>query len=194
MKGTVQFSDVHLEETPLVWVAHREGAPFKLYDPEDPSKVYASGVDYNEPIDPQMLPSRYAFHNAYHGPPTFTLPAGTHLKPGQIVAADYYAVNPIPGQNQVAMCMTDPGVFKWLSKNAQSVRKITPPESGVLLEYDEILQANSCASCRAKNMTAGELLAWNFAETFGIYRQTLPDSPIGFGTTCSIRITTPMTT
>jgi hypothetical protein len=177
-KGAIQFADVRLEETALVWVAHREGAPFKLYDPADPSKVYVPGVDYNEPVDPQMLASRYAFHNAYHGPPTFTLPAGTHLKPGQIVAADYYAVNPIPGQNQVAMCMTDPGVFKWLSKNAESVRKITPAESGVLLEYDEILQANSCASCRAKNMTAGELLAWNFAETFGIYRQTLPDSPI----------------
>ncbi len=30
-----------------------------------------------------------------------------------------------------------------------------------MLGYDEIRQMNSCASCRAKNMTAGQLLAWS---------------------------------
>jgi hypothetical protein len=98
------------------------------------------------------------------------------LKPGQIVAADYYAVTPLPHLKQVGMCMTDPGVFHWLGKNAHQVRRVAPPESDILLAYDEIRHANSCFSCRAKNMTAGELLAWNFDETFGIYHQALPDS------------------
>ena len=175
-KATVQFANIQLEETALVYLAHREGAPFKLYDPDNPSKVYTLGADYNEVTDPDMQPGRSDFHNIYHNPPPFTLPASTQLKPGQIVAADYYAVTPLPHEKQVGMCMTDPGVFRWLGKNAHQVRKVTPPESGILLAYDEIRHANSCFSCRAKNMTAGELLAWNFAETFGIYHQALPDS------------------
>jgi hypothetical protein len=175
-KGTVQFANVQLEETGLIWVAHREGAPFKVYDPQNPAKVYTPRIDYNEVVDPEMKPSTYTFHHSYHGPSDFTLPPTTSLKPGQIVAADYYAAAPLPNLNQIAMCLTEPGVFKWLGKNAAEVRKVAPPETGILLAYDELRQANSCAGCRAKNMTAGELLAWNFDETFGIYHQALPDS------------------
>jgi hypothetical protein len=51
---------------------------------------------------------------------------------------------------------------------------VLPEESSLLLFYDEIRHANTCASCRAKNMTAGELLAWNFGKTYGIYRDALP--------------------
>ena len=174
-KGTFQFANIQLEETALVWIAHRAGAPFKLYDPENPSKVYAAGADYNEVIDPDMQPHAI-FNRSFHWPPPFTLPASTSLKPGQIVAADYYAVTPFAGEKIVGMCMTEAGVFQWLAENAKAVHKVSPPDSGILLGYDEIRHADSCASCRAKNMTPGELLAWNFAETLGIYRQALPDS------------------
>jgi hypothetical protein len=175
-KGTIEFNDVQLEETGLVWLAHREGAPFKLYDPENPSKVYTPGVDYDKVIDPDMLPNRPCFHNIFHWPPPFTLPASTQLKPGQIVAADYYAVTPLTNGNQVGMCMTEPGVYKWLSKNAHELRQVMRRGSDVLLYYDEIRHANSCFSCRAKNMTAGELLAWNFGKTYDIYHEALPHS------------------
>ncbi len=174
-KGTFQFANAQLEETGLVWLAHRAGAPFKLYDPDNPSNVYAPGSDYNEVIDPGMQPGA-TFNRSFHTPPPFTLPASTSLKPGQIVAADYYAVTPYSAMKIVSLCLTEEGVFRWLGRNAQAVRKVTPPESGILLGYDEIRHADFCASCRAKNMTPGELLAWNFDETLGIYRQALPDS------------------
>ena len=173
-KGSVEFNDIQLEETGPIWVAHREGAPFKVYDPNNPSKVYKQGVDYKEVIDPDMLPHRPCFQNNFHWPPPFNLPATTELKPGQIVAVDYYAATPIMNNNQVGMCMTDPGVFDWLTKNAHEIHKVLPQESSLLLFYDEIRHANTCASCRAKNMTAGELLAWNFGKTYGIYRDALP--------------------
>lgn len=174
-KGTVQFADVQLEETGLVWLVRRDGAPFKLYDPDNPSKVYTPGVDYNEASDPDMLPHRPSFHNVFHWPPPFTLPATTHLKPGQIVAADYYAVTPLTNENQVGMCMTEPGVYQWLTKNAKEMKKVVPPDSDLLLAYDEIRNANSCFSCRSKNMTAGQLLAWSLGQTYGIYHHALPD-------------------
>jgi hypothetical protein len=174
-KGTVQFANVRLEETAMVWLAHREGAPFRVYDPEDPTKNYRLGADYNEVLDPNMQPGA-VFNRSFHTPPPFTLPGSTALKPGQSVAVDFYAVTPYARDRQVSMCMTEPAVFRWIAANAQAVRKILPSESGILLGYDEIRQADSCASCRAKNMTPGELLAWNFDETLGIYHQALPDS------------------
>ncbi len=174
-KGTVQFANVRLEETAMVWLAHREGAPFRVYDPEDPTKNYRLGADYNEVLDPNMQPGA-VFNRSFHTPPPFTLPGSTALKPGQSVAVDFYAVTPYARDKQVSMCMTEPAVFRWIAANAQAVRKVLPAESGILLAYDEIRQADSCASCRAKNMTPGELLAWNFDETLGIYHQALSDS------------------
>ena len=175
-KGTIQFAGVQLEETGLVWLVRRDGAPFKLYNPDNPSQVYTPGVDYDEVTDPEMLPQRPSFPNVYHTPPSFTLPPSTHLKPGQIVAADYYAVTPLANENQVGMCMTEPGVYQWLAANAKEMRTVIPRDSDLLLSYDEIRHANSCFSCRAKNMTAGELLAWNFDKTYGIYHEALPDT------------------
>ena len=175
-KGTIQFAAAQMEETALIWVAHREGAPFRVYDPENPTKLYEAGTDYNEVADPHMQPGDASFDRVFYSPPPFTLPASTQLKPRQIVAADYYAVTPLANYYQASLCMTEPGVFRWLTGNAREIKKVAPPETGILLAYDELRQANSCASCRAKNMTAGELLAWNFAETFGIYHQALPDS------------------
>ena len=174
-KGTLQFANVRLEETALVWLAHREGAPFKVYDPENPAKTYRPDVDYDEVSDPKMQPGQ-GFNTSFHAPPAFHLPVSTALKPGQIVAVDYYAVTPYARDRQVGLCLTKQAVFRWIAANAQAVRKVLPPESGILLAYDEIRQADSCASCRAKNMTPGELLAWNFDEAFGIYHQALPDS------------------
>ena len=175
-KGTIQFDDIKLEETGLVWVAHRQGAPFKVYDPSDSSKVYAQGVDYNEVIDPEMLPHRPCFQNIFHSPPPFTLPKTSQLKPGQIVAVDYYAVTPLTYDDQVGMCLTEPGVYQWLGNNAREIKKIMPPESDLLLVYDEIRHANSCASCRARNTSPGNLVAWSFGQTYGIYTSAIPDA------------------
>jgi hypothetical protein len=177
-KGTLWFDNVFLEETALVYVAHRPGTPFKVYDPADPRKVYRQGADYNLPMDSDMRPQLPAFHNVYHLPPEITLPAGTQLKPGQIVAVDSYSAFPLSVSNEMAMCLTEPAVYKWIEKNARAVKKVMPPESAVLLGYDELRQANSCFSCRSKHMTAGELLAWSLGQTVQIYRSAMPQTPL----------------
>ncbi|HEY3936720.1 MAG TPA: hypothetical protein VGL97_04790 [Bryobacteraceae bacterium] len=178
-KGVLLFDDILLEERALVYVEHSAGAPFKLYDPANPAKVYQEGVDYNRVVDPPMVaPQVNAFHNSYHWPPDITLPAGTHLVPGQTVAADYYAVFPIAFNNETAMCMSEPGVYRWLAANAQAVKKVLPKEAATLLNYDEIRQANSCWACRSRKMTAGELLAWSVGKTAQIYQTALPGTDL----------------
>ncbi len=176
--GVLWFDDVQLEETAPVYVVRRPGAPLRVYDPNDESVVYREGQDFNYVSDPVLGPGRAIFRNVYHTPVRVRLPAGTRLRPGQTVAMDFYAVFPIPQDEQVGMCLTEPGVFRWLKQNAVALQAILPPGSDVLLSYDEMRQANSCASCRAKQMSAGELLAWNVRETTKLYQSVMPQSTL----------------
>lgn len=176
--GVLWFDDIQMEETALVYLVRRAGTPLKMYDPNHPGTVYREGVDFDAIRDPRMSSTRTPFTDVYHSPAPVTLPPGTHLTPGQMVAIDSYSAFPIPGANGVSMCMTDPGVAKWLAQNAQAIQRVLPAGEGVLLSYDEIRQMNSCASCRAKNMSAGELLAWSLGQSFRIYHSALPASAL----------------
>jgi hypothetical protein len=176
--GIVWFDDVQIEETALVYVVRRAGTPVKVYDPANPATVYREGVDYNFICDPRMMSTRSPFTDVYHDPAPVTLPRGTHLKPGQIVLIDFYAAFPVPHENGVSMCMTEPGVLKWLTQNAQAIKKVLPPGQNVLISYDEIRQMNSCASCKAKNMTAGQLLAWSVRQTLETYHSIVPGATL----------------
>lgn len=174
--GKLWFDDIHIEETALAYVTRRSGTPVRVYDA---SKVYQEGVDYNFISDPRMTSTRTPFTDQYHTPPTVTLPTGTHLVPGQTVNIDSYSVIPVPGSEvQVGMCLTEPGVLSWVTQNAQVVKTVMPPGAGVFFQYDEMRQMNSCGSCRAKNMTAGQLLAWSASQSVQTYQSIMPGAPI----------------
>ena len=172
--GTIWFDDAALEETALVYVTRRPGTPVKVYDPDDPTMVYQEGVDYNYITDARMTSTRTPFTDSYHPPTPVTLPSTTHLKPGQIVAIDSYSVFPIPGINDVGMCLTEPGVLDWQRRNALAIKSMLPPGAGLLMQYDEMRQMNSCGSCRAKHMSAGQLLAWSVTQSAKLYHSVLP--------------------
>ncbi|HEX4170526.1 MAG TPA: hypothetical protein VHZ55_34110, partial [Bryobacteraceae bacterium] len=110
--GVIWFDDLTLEETALVYVARRPGSPLKVYRPENSGPVYQEGKDYQYIYDPVLSPPRAAFRDNYHAPVTVILPPGTSLHRGESVSIDYYAAFPIPGDNQVGMCLTTEGVFR----------------------------------------------------------------------------------
>jgi hypothetical protein len=176
--GDLWLDDISIEETGLVYVARRDGAPLNVYDPNNPNTVYQEGVDYNYISDPEMAPTQLPFTDLYHTPPTVTLPAGTHLSPGQIVAIDSYAAFPSPLETEVSMCLTSQGVLNWQTQNAKVIQSIMPAEAGVLMSYDEIRQMNSCQLCKAKNMTPGQLLAWSVGQSVQIYQSVMPNSAL----------------
>jgi len=176
--GILWFDDIQIEETALVYLVRRSGTPVKVYDPQDPAKVYREGVDYNYVFDPHVETTRTPFTDDYHDPAPIALPKGTHLVPGQTVAMDFYSAIPIPGARGVSMCMSEPAVYKWAAQNARAMRKILPPGGNIFIGYDEIRQMNSCAKCRAKNMTAGELLAWSMGQVLQVYRPIMPEVPL----------------
>ena len=176
-KGTIWFDDISIEETSLVYVTRRSGTPLKVYDPAHPEVAYEEGRDYNNISDPRMS-ERPAFRDSYHSPPVVTLPGSTRLRPGQIVAMDYYAAFPLPDTLGINMCMTEPAAWNWVIRNAQAVKKQMAPNTGVLLGYDEIRQMNSCGSCRAKHMDAGPLLAWSIQQLIQLHQSLTPNAQL----------------
>jgi hypothetical protein len=176
--GILWFDDVTLEETALVYVPRRAGTPIKMYDPAHPDTVYKEGVDFNPIHDPTMMPSRSSFNRVFVNPYQVTLPGGTHLRPGQRVATDFYSALPLPIANEIGMCPTEAGVWNWMRGNALAMKHVMPPEAGVFLQFDEIRQWNSCASCRAKKMSASQLLGWTLDRSIELYNRTIPGAQL----------------
>ncbi len=175
--GTIWFDDVQLEETALVYVTRRPGTPLTVYDPGNPGMTYREKKDFNAITDPRMAEA-HPFSDSYHEPPAVTLPHNTKLYARQIVSMDYYSAFPIPETNAVSMCLTDQGVADWLKRNSRAIRKILPSGAGVLVGYDEIRQMNSCGSCRAKKLSAGELLAWNVDQITKTFHAAIPNTQL----------------
>lgn len=176
--GTLWLDDIQIEETALVYVVRRPSAPLRVYDAADPEAVYTEGADYNVIADPRVASSRTPFTDAYHEPAPVMFPSGTRLRPGQRVAIDFYAVFPIPGPMQVAMCLTEAGVLDWQQRNARAIAEVLPRGAGILMQYDEIRQMNSCASCRAKGLSAAGLLDWSLAHCIQMCKSVFPEAPL----------------
>ena len=171
--GSLWFDDISVEETDLIFLTRRSGTPIKLYDPQNPNTVYQEGTDFNYIADPQMVNWRTPFTDVWHTPPTITLPSTTTLKPGQIVALDSYAVTMLPNE-QVTMCLTEQGTLDWQKTNAQAINAMVSADAGMMMQYDEIRQMNSCESCRAKGLTAGQLLAQHVQQSTNLYQSVHP--------------------
>jgi hypothetical protein len=175
--GNIWFDNIQVSETGLIYVARRGGTPLSVYDPST-GKIFAEGADFNAISDPQLTASQYPFTNSYHQPPTVTLPTGTSLRAGEIVAINSYAIFPEPGSNDVGLCLTEPAVATWLAQNAQAIAAVLPSGGGYFMQYDEMWQMNSCADCKAKNMTAGQLLAWQVGQAVQAYQSASPSAPL----------------
>ncbi len=176
--GILWFDDISIEETALVYLTRRPGSPLKVYDPGDPAHVYREGADFRAIKDDRMVSTSQPFTDDYHEPSPVLLTKNSQLRPGQTVAMDFYAALPVPGTHGVSMCMTEPAALKWVAQNGRAINRVLPPGAGLVLGYDEIRQMNSCASCRARNMDAGQLLAWSVGETVRTYSSVASGRPL----------------
>jgi hypothetical protein len=159
-QGTVWIDDVMVEETSLVNVLRRDGTPLEVYSG---STTYAEGTDFAQVADP-ALAAHPGTYDPWHTPPTVSVPAGSKLTTGQTVSMDYYTVVPQIGW-EVSSCLSEPGVQTWNQQNALALAKVFPAGTGVFMGYDEMRQGDSCELCQSKNMTGGQLLAWNVEQT-----------------------------
>ena len=165
--GTLWVDDVTFEETSLVYLLRRSGTPLSMYDPANPSHVYQEGTDFNNVSDPGL---QNRFQDKWHTPPVVTLPSATSLKPGQVVAMDYYAIEPWDN-SQVGICPSEPDALTYMSDNMSEAVSLFGLGNPVLFGYDELRHWNSCGVCRQKNMTSGQLLAWSVGQSMNTLNQ-----------------------
>jgi hypothetical protein len=169
--GSIWFDDISVEETALVNLLRRSGTPLKVYDPTTQA-AFEEGADFDFIRDPKLTSDMQ-----YHDPPEVTLPAGTRLKSGETIAIDSYAAQPAY-TNQIGLCLTEPDAQAWSIENARAVAGAVPQQTGFFLAYDEMRQMNSCALCRSRHLSAGELLAEHVSQTIAMYQSLRPGANV----------------
>jgi hypothetical protein len=175
MTGTLWFDDVNLQETALVNLIRRSGAPLVAHDSSN--ATLTEGTDFSTVADPVIVNG----FDDWHTPPAVTVPSGSRLNNGDSVTMDFYAVEPneaSAGYEQVGACLTEPAVDTWMHDNITAVGAALPNVEGFFLGYDEMRHMNTCASCKAKGLTAGGLLAWHVGHASDLVRGVRPSARI----------------
>ncbi len=176
--GAVWFDDITVEETALVNLVRRTGAPLTIYDAANTNVFYTETNDVNTVSDPAVPNTGYSGQfTPWHTPPTVTLPAGTSLSPGQQLKMDYYAVVPIYA-SLVGACFTAPGIAEYMVSNITSVAAYFPTNTSFMMNYDENRHLNNCASCQAMGLTAGGLIGWHVGQAVNTIHSVRPDAPV----------------
>jgi len=167
--GKLWWDDLAIEEIGLVNVLRRPGCPVTVRG-EDGAE-YEEGRDYERIVDPQLHP-----WIAYHEQPAIRLTADGRIADGARLRVSYY--HPIiVYEDRLTSCLSEPRIFDdWREEVAQADELLHP--AAFLMSHDELRVMNQCALCQSKQMTPGELLAWNVHEAAEIIRGIRPDAEI----------------
>lgn len=169
-EGKVWLDDLRLEEVGPVNILRRPGTPVVVRS-EDGKTVYEEGRDYAPLSDPQLRPSR-PDHDA---PPLRLLPGG-RIRDGERVRVSWYHTIAI-NAGQVTICMSEPKVYEiW-----RAVAKTLAQHVGAkkfLLSMDEIRAGGSCAACKARHLTMGEILGDCITKQVALLREASPGADV----------------
>ena len=167
--GKMWWDDLEIAEIGLVNVLRRPGCPVNVKG-ED-GTAFEEGRDYERIADPQLNPWW-----PYHEEPAIKLTSATRIHEGTRLRVSYYAPI-VVYDDRVNSCLSEPKVFEeWAAEVKQANERLHP--KAFFMSHDEIRVANQCALCRSKNLTAGELLAWNIRQSAAIIRKIRPDAEI----------------
>ena len=169
-EGKVWLDDLRLEEVGPVNVLRRPGTPVVVRS-EDGKTVYEEGRDYAPLSDPQLRPSRPG-----HDAPPLRLMPGGRIRDGERLRVSWYhaiAVN----AGQVTICMSEPKVYEiW-----RTVAKALAQHVGTkkfILSMDEIRAGGSCAACKARHLTMGEILGDCITKQVAMLREAVPSADV----------------
>ena len=169
--GSLWWKDVRLEETALVNLVRRPGAPLVVRI--EGGAYQLEGSDYEPVVDPKSgtVPGNGGFE-VWHEPPLIRtrLPDGTRLR------VSFYHVVPIH-DGQVSICPSEPRTVELLRDEARRVHAAWGAKS-YMMSHDEIRCLNWCAACTRRNLTAGQILADNARTCVQILRTVNPGGRI----------------
>ncbi|MBI5817646.1 MAG: hypothetical protein HZA88_01570 [Verrucomicrobia bacterium] len=169
-EGKVWLDDLRLEEVGPVNVLRRPGTPVTVRS-EDGQTVYEEGRDYAPLSDPQLRPSR-PDHDA---PPLRLLTSG-RIRDGERLRVSWYHAIAI-NAGQVTICMSEPKVYEIWRTVAKALVQHTGAKK-FLLSMDEVRAGGSCAACKARHTTMGEILGDCITKQAAILREASPGADV----------------
>jgi hypothetical protein len=169
--GSLWFDDARLEETGLLNLVRREGAPLSIR--RENGAELKEGADFEKLSDPRMGSQPWkGEYDLWHEPPVIrtTLPNGTRLR-----VSYYHAVTVYDGQAMI--CPSEPKTLSLLRDQARRMHE-TFHAKGYMMSHDEIRVLNWCGACQHRGMDAGALLADNVRSCIHILQEVNPGGKI----------------
>ena len=179
-RGTIWWDDGSIEPGGFVNLIRRSGAPLRLTS-ADAAVPCEEGRDVEAVVDPLM--GRHPWPGAYdlwHAPPEVKIPAGSRLRDGDVVRADYYHMTTVYNE-QVTASLTEPRVFDIVGGQMAGLRREFAQAgafSGWMFNHDEIRVHGWDDAPRIGGGTPGEDLAYNFRTLYDRARALDPSARI----------------
>ncbi|MBL9113827.1 MAG: hypothetical protein JNJ83_02395 [Verrucomicrobiaceae bacterium] len=171
-EGTLIWDSPRLEETGLVNVLRRPGAPFVVRT-ED-GKTMVEGTDFQPFSDPMMGSVPYkGEYDAWHEPATLhtkAVPDGTRLR------ISYFHPHVIY-EGQVCACVSEPGFQLLLKRQASDVSTLWGAEN-YMMQHDEWRVMNYCQACKDTKRTPGRIAADNVAFCQRLLKESSPEARV----------------
>jgi len=168
--GKLWVDDFRLEEVGPNVAVRRPGTPVVLRE-EGSGQLLVEGQDYVFPVEPH--PQHW--WPGYSGPDIRVLPDGpAALKEGDRLRADWY--QPVVGAS-THICMSEPKLYDIYREWITLIDRELKP-SAYLLSMDEVRGGCTCALCKSRGMTNGEILADCVNRQFEIIRSISPQADV----------------
>ncbi len=165
--GTLAWSDAKIEETGLVNLIRRDGAPLTVR--REGGEALVEGRDFERVVDPRMGSVPYnGCYDAWHEPPVIrtALPEGTRLR-----VSYHHATVIHSGQNMI--CPSEPRTVELLRDQARRVHELFGAKT-YFMSHDEIRILNWDEACSRRNLDAGAIVADNVRTCTQILREVAP--------------------
>ena len=169
--GTLAWKEPRIEETGLVNLVRRDGAPFSVKT-ED-GKALEEGKDFERVVDPLLGTKPWkGEYTVYHEPPTIktALPDGTRLRVS-------YHHTVVIHDHQVMACPSEPKTVELLREEIRRVHAAWGAKA-YFMSHDEIRILNQDEACRKRNLDAGQILADNARTCVKLLKEANPGGEI----------------
>ncbi len=170
--GEVQFKDPKIEETALVNLLRRPGAPFTVKT-ED-GRELVEGRDFEPVADPKLgREAKRGGYTEWHEPPSIR----TRLADGTRLRVSYFHPLTFPDGGQMMICPSEPKTLELLRDQARRLHEIFDAKA-YFMSHDEMRVLNWDESCRARNLSSGRIFADNVRSCLKILKETAPGREI----------------
>jgi len=169
--GSLAWKDPKLEETAMVNLIRRNGAPLEVK--LENGQALTEEKDFKKVTDPRMgtVPWKGGYE-VWHEPPVIhtSMPDGTRLRVSCYNTVTVY-------DSQVMICPSEPKTMELLRDQAKRMHAAWGAK-GYFMSHDEIRVMNWDKSCQDRHLTPGAILAENVHACARILREVNPGGDI----------------